>query len=210
MPDTIAIIADEEGAFNIADSSESSKPEKELIEEEEKNISDAVSNDINNSNDNPNANITVAVTGASGFIGAHCIKQLLEKGYKVRGTVRGDPSADKYKWIYDISTKFNIPNKVTLYQADLLQNGSFNECFKDCDYIFHVASPFFINAEDPMRDLVEPAKNGTLNALNCALNACSNSDRLKRIVITSSIAAINGNTDPNKVCYPGFICIPGN
>ena len=31
---------------------------------------------------------TVLVTGASGFIGTHCVLQLLEQGYKVRGPLR--------------------------------------------------------------------------------------------------------------------------
>ena len=31
---------------------------------------------------------TVLVTGASGFIGLHCVDQLLSQGYEVRGTVR--------------------------------------------------------------------------------------------------------------------------
>lgn len=30
----------------------------------------------------------VLVTGASGYIGIHCVRQLLEQGYTVRGTVR--------------------------------------------------------------------------------------------------------------------------
>eukprot|EP01084_Bolivina_argentea_P132754 234271_1 len=151
----------------------------------------------NSTTNSTNSCITVAVTGASGFIAAHCIKQLLEKGYNVHGTVRGDPSSDKYKWLYLLSEKYNIPNKLQLYQADLLNDGSFTPCFKDCDYIFHVASPFFVDVTDPQKDLVDPAKNGTINVLNCALNA--KNDKLKRIVITSSVAAVNGASDPNKL-----------
>ena len=146
-----------------------------------------------------NSALTVAVTGASGFIAAHCIKQLLEKGYNVRGTVRGDPSSDRYKWLYDLTEQFNLPSKVSLYQADLLKNGTFTECFKDCDYIFHTASPFLNDVKDGMKDLVEPAKNGTLNVLSCAMEANATNNSLKRIVVTSSIAAINGRPDPKKV-----------
>lgn len=35
-----------------------------------------------------NENKLVLVTGASGFLAGHIINILLEKGYKVRGTVR--------------------------------------------------------------------------------------------------------------------------
>jgi len=144
-----------------------------------------------------NANVTVAVTGASGFIAAHCIKQLLEKGYTVRGTVRGDPSSERYAWLYELTTRFSLPRKVELFQADLLQPGSFKQCFTGCDYIFHVASPFKIEIEDPIKDLVEPAKQGTLNVLQCAKEAAS--ETLKRIVVTSSVASINGLSDPKKI-----------
>ena len=152
----------------------------------------------------PSPTLTVAVTGASGFIAAHCIKQLLEKGYNVRGTVRGDPSSDRYKWLYDQTEQFNLPSKVTLFQADLLKHGTFTECFKDCDYIFHTASPFLNDVKDGMKDLVEPAKNGTLNVLSCAMEANATNNSLKRIVVTSSIAAINGKPDPKKVLYTPF------
>ena len=38
---------------------------------------------------------TVVVTGASGFIGKHIVKALLDAGYTVRGSVRSDAKADE-------------------------------------------------------------------------------------------------------------------
>ena len=38
---------------------------------------------------------TIAITGASGFLGTHCVKQCLEAGYKVRATVRNSEVCKK-------------------------------------------------------------------------------------------------------------------
>ena len=137
--------------------------------------------------------ITVAVTGASGFIASHCVKQLLDTGYNVRGTVRGDPSSDRYKWLHTLSP---TSSQLELFQADLLKADSFRECFADCAYIFHVASPFQMEVKDAIKDLVQPAKQGTLNVLNCASKA---GGRLKRIVLTSSQVTVNATGDSNTV-----------
>ena len=143
-----------------------------------------------------NDNITVCVTGVSGFLGSHITKVLLDKGYTVIGTVRGDPSSDKYKYIYDL----NKDNQIELYQADLTQTDIFIDAFKRCDYIFHVASPVLLDTNDPLNDLVNPAKNGTMNVLNCCLKANKLSDnKIKRVIMTSSASAINGYADPKKI-----------
>ena len=62
---------------------------------------------------------TVVVTGASGFVGSYCVRELSKKGYHVIGTVRGNPDADKYAWIKKLSTH----GTVELAPADLLAQG---------------------------------------------------------------------------------------
>jgi hypothetical protein len=47
--------------------------------------------------------------------------------------------------------------QLELVVADLLQPGSFDRAFDGCSYVFHTASPFFIDATDPQAELIEPA-----------------------------------------------------
>ena len=53
------------------------------------------------------------------------------------------------------------PGNLTLFQADLLKDGSFDAAVEGCTYVFHTASPFVLQVADPQRDLVDPALLGT-------------------------------------------------
>ncbi|KAL6060484.1 Tetraketide alpha-pyrone reductase [Balamuthia mandrillaris] len=128
----------------------------------------------------------VAVTGASGFIAGEIIKQLLEKGYHVRGTVRSLSNATKTKHLLE-----EYPG-LELFEADLLTEGSFAKCFEGCKYVMHTASPFQLQVEDPQRDLVDPALKGTLNVLRCVKQAKT----VRRVVLTSSCAAVASQALP--------------
>lgn len=128
---------------------------------------------------------TVAVTGGTGFVATELIKQLLEKGYKVHATVRStsSPRCDPLRKLGAA-----LPGSLELFEADLLQPGSFDQAFHGCSYIFHPASPFFIEADNPEEALVRPAVEGTLNVLKSAAGI----QGLKRVILTSSCAAIKG------------------
>lgn len=45
------------------------------------------------------ADTTVLVSGASGYIGTHVVKTLLDRGYSVRGTVRSTANKDKIGYL---------------------------------------------------------------------------------------------------------------
>ena len=137
-----------------------------------------------------NASATVCVTGASGFIAAHTVEQLLAKGYKVIGTVRGD--ASKYPYLTSLP---GAEERLTLTQADLLTEGAFDNILEGCDYVLHTASPYIIDVKDPQRDLVDPAVQGTVHVLD----ACKRSSTVKRVILTSSIAAITDEPDNDHV-----------
>ncbi|CAL8462009.1 g1540 [Coccomyxa elongata] len=129
--------------------------------------------------------LTVTVTGASGFIASELVKQLLEKGYNVRGTVRSLKKQEKVAHLKALNEA--LPGNLTLHEADLLQEGSFDEVVRGSDYVFHTASPFFMGSDNPQKDLVDPAVKGTTTVLR---SVAKSKDTVKRVVLTSSVAAI--------------------
>lgn len=136
--------------------------------------------------------LTVCVTGASGFIAGQTIRELLARGFKVRGTVRGVVDDSQYAYLKQLP---GADEKLALVQADLTQPGSFNTAIADCDYVIHAASPYLLESKKPQEEIVDPAVNGTLNVLQ----ACANASSVKRVVLTSSLAAITDEPDDQHV-----------
>lgn len=132
-------------------------------------------------------NAPVLVTGATGYVAGWIIKQLMQKGVQVRATVRDLSERSRYAHLQSLSE--NASGSIQFFPADLLQPGSFAEAMEGCQLVFHTASPFRLNVSDPQKDLVDPALEGTRNVLNQA----SEGKSVRRIVLTSSIAAIAGD-----------------
>ncbi len=132
----------------------------------------------------------VCVTGASGFIAAHIVRQLLVQGYSVRGTVRKSPK--NYPFLLGLP---GASERLELVEADLLSNGAYDRAIEGCDYVMHTASPYQINVKNSQTDLVDPAVNGT----ETVLESCLKSAGVKRVIFTSSIAAITDEAESNKV-----------
>ena len=131
----------------------------------------------------------VLVTGASGYIATHCIKQLLEGGkYAVRGTVRSVQKEDKVRPLRELVASPAIP--LELVEADLLKKETWPSAVEGCQYVLHVASPFVVNSPRDEMELIRPAVEGTRNVLN----ACAEAG-VKRVVLTSSVAAVSVGPD---------------
>ena len=130
---------------------------------------------------------TILVTGGTGYIGSWIVKDLLEKGYIVRLTVRNKNKRSKYQHLLEIEKKTG--SKLEIWEADLLNPGSYDEVAKGCDAVIHTASPFILNVKNPQKQLIDPALKGTENVLNAAVK----SGTVKKIVLTSSVAAIFGD-----------------
>ncbi|KAK7341238.1 hypothetical protein VNO80_24164 [Phaseolus coccineus] len=131
----------------------------------------------------------VCVTGASGFIASWIVKFLLQRGYTVRATVRNPSNRKKVLHLVNLE---GAKERLHLFKADLLEEGSFDSVVEGCDGVFHTASPVRFVVKDPQADLIDPAVMGTLNVLK----SCAKSPSVKRVVFTSSTAAVVYNERP--------------
>lgn len=130
----------------------------------------------------------VLVTGATGYVAGRLVEKLLSEGHTVHAAVRDPQNKEKTKFLDDLAAQ--LPGEIKYFKADLLEDGSYDEAMKGCEIVFHTASPFIRNVEDPKRDLVDPAKKGTRNVLESA----NRTESVKRVVVTSSCAAIYGDS----------------
>src|SRR3954452_7884201 len=132
---------------------------------------------------------TVLVTGGSGFLGGWCIIGLLERGYRVRTTVR-NPSRERDVHAA-IESQVPSPEHLTVHQADLTSDDHWDNVIDGCDYVLHVASPFPPEQPKDPDELIVPAREGSLRVLRAALDA-----GVKRVVLPSSAVAVANSGGP--------------
>ncbi|KAL5004088.1 hypothetical protein ScPMuIL_017544 [Solemya velum] len=138
----------------------------------------------------------VLVTGASGYIASHIIKQLQEDGYHVKGSVLSLSEEDKVKRLNDLCPEAQF--KLELVEADLTKPESWEAAVKDVEYVIHVASPFPQQTPKDENEVIQPAVDGT----QAILKACVAAKSVKRVVLTSSCVAVGwgpGPIEANKV-----------
>ncbi|KAK6214282.1 hypothetical protein LQW54_004508 [Pestalotiopsis sp. IQ-011] len=138
----------------------------------------------------------VLVTGGSGFIAAHTIRTLLRDGYTVVTTVRSPAKGN-----HVLTSHADISNGKLSYLvvSDITNPKAFEHVFRrgiPFSHVIHTASPFHDNFADPVEGLLKPAINGTKNILQ-AIKAYA--PTCKRVVITSSFAAIVNPARPPKI-----------
>lgn len=131
--------------------------------------------------------LTVVLTGGTGYIGAWVAHDLLQRGHTVRLTVRDPGRSDKVDPIRRLAEE--QAGSLEVYQADLLEEGSFDEAADGADAVIHTASPFILDVTDAQKELVDPAVRGTRNVLEAATRSGS----VRRVVVTSSAAAVYGD-----------------
>lgn len=126
----------------------------------------------------------ILVTGGSGFIAGHLILRLLGDGHSVRATVRGEARGEDLRRL--LRENGTEPGeRLEVFLADLLKDDAWHEAATGCDYVFHTASPFPLDAPKDEAELITPARDGTLRVMRAARDA-----GVKRVVVTSSFAAI--------------------
>ncbi|MGD0917217.1 MAG: NAD-dependent epimerase/dehydratase family protein [Thermodesulfobacteriota bacterium] len=140
----------------------------------------------------------VMVTGGTGYMASWIIKMLLEEGINVNATVRDPSDAQKIEHLTALAKA--SPGKLKLFKAHLLDFGSFDDPMQGCELVMHTASPFFITKpKNPEEELLRPAKEGTRNVLEAARRTPT----VKRVVLTSSVAAIYGDSVDTKLAPGG-------
>ena len=138
---------------------------------------------------------TVLVTGGSGFIATYCIIQLLGAGHQVRTTVRNlSREADVRAMLKAGGAEAG--NRLVFFAADLQNDAGWAEAVAGCDYVLHVASPFPMEVPKDENELIVPARDGALRVLRAARDA-----GVKRVVLTSSFAAIAYGHDPRQTPF---------
>ncbi len=130
----------------------------------------------------------VLVTGATGYVAGWLVKRLLEEGFTVHAAVRDPSNADKVGHLQAMAD--GTDGTLKLFAADLLEEGSYAEAMAGTGTVFHTASPFTLRVRDPQADLIDPALKGTRNVLASA----DATESVERVVLTSSVAAIYGDT----------------
>jgi nucleoside-diphosphate-sugar epimerase len=138
---------------------------------------------------------TVLVTGGSGFIGSHCILQLLAAGHQVRTTVRSTKrEADVRALLKQGGAEPG--ERLSFAVADLESDVGWSDAVAGCDYVLHVASPFPATIPKDENELVVPAREGALRVLRASQSA-----GVKRVVLTSSFAAVGYGAESRKTPF---------
>ena len=138
---------------------------------------------------------TVLVTGGSGFIGSHCILQLLSGGHQVRTTVRNLKRESDVRTL--LKQGGSAPaERLSFFAADLESDAGWREAVTGCDYVLHVASPFPATVPKHEDELIVPAREGALRVLRAARDA-----GVKRVVLTSSFAAVGYGHAPQSAPF---------
>ena len=138
----------------------------------------------------------ILVTGASGYVGKWCVVKLLQKGYRVRGTVRSEAKA---KQVHDTVAGVvgDAAANLQLVQADILDDRGWSAAMQGIDAVMHVATA--IRGDEPKDPdvVIRPAIEGTARVLQFAHAA-----GIKRVILTSSIATVgygHGQTSGRRV-----------
>jgi len=133
---------------------------------------------------------TVLVTGGTGFIAQHCILVLLQRGYRVRTTVRSLAREAEVRAQLRVGGA-EPGERLSFVAADLSSDVGWTAAAAGCRYVMHGASPTPSGSQTSEDDWVRPAVDGNLRVLRAARDA-----GVKRVVLTSAFGAICAGHGP--------------
>src|SRR5262245_62006649 len=110
----------------------------------------------------------VLVTGATGFVGMHCIVRLLRDDYRVMATLRS--KARSKQGLDGVRGELGseagpLLERLSLREADLWHDQGWAEAVAGCRYALHVASPVPKTPPENADEIIRPAREGTLRVL---------------------------------------------
>ncbi len=120
------------------------------------------------------------ITGASGFVGSHLVDLLIEKGFVVRCIVR---NTSNLQWLKD--------KKIELFDCGLNDVDALKVALQNVSYVYHIAG--VVKAKNLENFIV-----GNVTLTKNILDACLEANSIKKIIITSSLAAAG----PSKIGFP--------
>ena len=124
---------------------------------------------------------TVLVSGGSGYIAGFLIRQLVAEGWMVHTTVRSLAKEAAVRRLLAVDD-----SRLKFFEADLNADAGWADAMAGCNAVAHVASPLPAGVPKDANELIVPARDGALRALQAARAA-----GVQRFVMTSSVAAIS-------------------
>ncbi|MFA7405230.1 MAG: hopanoid-associated sugar epimerase [Pelobacteraceae bacterium] len=118
------------------------------------------------------------VTGATGFIGASIVRELLRDGREVKVLVRSSSNLSNLKGL-----------DIEMWKGDLLDPSSLRQGLKGCDVLYHAAADYRLWTRDSS-EMFRINVGGTTAVLEAALE-----NNISRVVYTSSVGTLGNSGD---------------
>ncbi|KAJ5741176.1 hypothetical protein N7493_001048 [Penicillium malachiteum] len=130
----------------------------------------------------------VLITGGNGFIGAHCIANLLQSNYHVRATVRSRQKAKLTREALNAAGVQSLSNLELSVLPDPTHVDSLVKALDGCQAILHLASSFSYDASpgEFEESLMLPALRGT----QAICKAAQKQSSIRRLIVMSSFASV--------------------
>ncbi|MEM7136512.1 MAG: SDR family NAD(P)-dependent oxidoreductase [Myxococcota bacterium] len=121
--------------------------------------------------------LRVMVTGATGFLGSHAVRAILEAGHRVVAFAR---SPDKASRVFG-----DQPSALEVAQGDIGDAETVGEALRGCDAVVHCAATVALDAGNTPEILIETNVRGARHVIGTALDL-----GIDRIVHVSSVASL--------------------